>query len=252
MDMATTPSTKARFPVQKSRRYLPPSQTSQRPLDELVRWSGRSDIDDARLDLLRRAGGDGDVQVYFAGDITLLKRPCVSVVGTREVTEDGRRRALRLGRELTSFGIVVTSGLARGVDAAAHTSAISSGGRTIAVIGTPLDKAYPIENAHLQEEIYTDHLLISPFLIGQRVFKTNFPARNRVMAALSDATVIVEASDTSGTLHQAAECLRIGRWLFIVRHVAEDPRLSWPKKFLSHPRTQVLTDVHQIAERVIR
>lgn len=252
MDSATVNFNEARNKVRTPRRYEPPSKTSHLPLDEVVRWSGRGEMADARLDLLRRAGSDGDVQIFFAGDITLLKRPCVSVVGTRDVSEDGYRRAVRLGRELSRFNIVVTSGLARGVDTAAHTSAMEFGGRTVAVIGTPLDKAYPAENSALQEEIYNNHLLISPFQTGQRVFRTNFPARNRVMAALSDATVIVEASDTSGTIHQAAECLRIGRWLFILRHVAEDQNITWPKKFLSHPKTQVLTDVRQITECIIR
>src|SRR5205814_51885 len=110
---------------------------------------------------------------------------------------------------------VIVSGLARGIDTAALMGAIEKGGRTVAVIGTPLDKAYPAENADLQTEIYSHHLLVTPFRIGEQVFKANFPKRNRVMAAISDATVIIEASDTSGTLHQAAECEKLGRWLFI-------------------------------------
>ena len=123
--------------------------------------------------------------------------------------------------------------MARGVDAAAHTSAIASDGKTAAVIGTPLDKAYPAENAELQEQIYREHLLLSPFKIGDHVFKSNFPARNWLMAALSDATAIIEASDTSGTLHQAAECTRLNRWLFIAQSIIDDPAVTWPARFLS-------------------
>jgi DNA processing protein len=135
---------------------------------------------------------------------------------------------------------VVVSGLAKGIDTAALTGAIEAGGRVIAVIGTPLDKASPIENAELQQEIYRNHLLVSPFPTGEQVFPSNFPKRNRLMAALSDATVIVEASDTSGTLHQAVACQELGRWLFILRSVVDNPKVTWPRRFLPEPHTAVL------------
>jgi DNA processing protein len=192
----------------------------------------------------------GDVPIHYAGDLEILRSKCVSIVGTREVSEMGYLRASRLARELVSFGVAVVSGLAKGVDTAALTSAIKHGGKTVAVIGTPLDKAYPAENARLQEEIWRTHLLVSPFRSGEAVFRSNFPKRNRVMAALSDATVIVEASDTSGTLHQAAECQRLGRWLFIMKSVAEDPALNWPKSFLDKPKTMVLEKTSDILDAV--
>ena len=88
-------------------------------------------------------------------------------MGTRVVSEDGRSRASLLERELVARGVVVVSGLAVGVDSAAHMSSIANDGRTVGVIGTPLNKAYPAENAWLQEQIYREHLLISPFAIGQ-------------------------------------------------------------------------------------
>ena len=91
--------------------------------------------------------------VWYAGDAELLQRPCVAVVGTREASDDGRARARRLGKELAQRGIVVVSGLAKGIDTEALTTAISAGGSVISVIGTPLDRAYPIENAPLQERI---------------------------------------------------------------------------------------------------
>jgi DNA processing protein len=136
--------------------------------------------------------------------------------------------------------------LAKGVDTAALSSAIEAGGRTIAVIGTPLSKAYPAENWQVQQEIWQHHLLMTPFGEGEPVFRANFPKRNRVMAAISDATVIIEASDTSGTLHQAAECQRLGRWLFIAKSVADNPSLKWPKSFLGQPKTAVLEKTEDI------
>jgi len=193
-----------------------------------------------------------DALLQFSGDLDLLQDPAVSIVGTREVSPEGRRRAEKLARELARAGVVVVSGLARGVDTAAHKAAIEARGRTVAVIGTPIDKAYPAENSALQEQIFREHLLISPFPIGGKVFKSNFPKRNRVMAAVSDATVIVEASDTSGTLHQAAECQRLGRWLFVMKSVAEDSALSWPSKFLGHPKTRVLTSTADLLEQLGR
>ncbi|TAX12592.1 DNA processing protein DprA [Rhizobium leguminosarum] len=199
------------------------------------------------MDLLRSFGAR-DVFIHHSGDINFLQQKVVSVVGTREISAVGIKRADRLSRELSSHGFVVMSGLAKGVDSVAHRAAIEAGGKTAAVIGTPLDRAYPAENADLQMEIYTHHLLISPFGIGENVYRSNFPERNRVMALLSDATVIVEASDTSGTLHQAAECQKNGRWLFIMKSVADDPRLSWPDKFLSQPRTMVLERSEDVFE----
>jgi len=187
-----------------------------------------------------------EITVHYAGDIEINRLITVSIVGTREVSAAGRHRAERLARELVQQNIVIMSGLARGVDTAALNAAMTSNGRVTAVIGTPLDKAYPNENALLQEIIYRDHLLISPFAVGTKTFRSSFPQRNRVMAALSDATVIVEASDTSGTLHQAAECQRLGRWLFIMRSVAEDPILSWPASFLKGDRTEVLESTDQL------
>ncbi|MBI2397122.1 MAG: DNA-processing protein DprA [Xanthomonadales bacterium] len=188
--------------------------------------------------------------VYVAGDLALLERPCVSVIGTRNVSPEGAARARRVAKELSAHGVVVVSGLAEGVDTEAMTSAIRSGGRTVGVIGTPLDEAYPAKNAELQECVYTEHLLVSQFEFGARVFKSNFPQRNRLMALLSEATVVIEASDTSGTLHQAAECQRLGRWLFIAKSVVEDRSLQWPAKFVSYDRCVVLESTSQILERL--
>jgi DNA processing protein len=177
-----------------------------------------------------------DSRLWCVGDASLLHRKCVAIVGTRGVSPEGAARSRRLARELARAGVVVVSGLAKGVDTEALSAAIEAGGRVAAVIGTPIDKAYPAENKHLQERIYREHLLISQFVPGERVFPTNFPERNKLMAALSDATAITEAGDTSGTLHQAAECGRLGRWLFIAKSVVDDPLLQWPKRFLGQPK----------------
>lgn len=214
-------------------------------LEDALTAGSRTFHDAKQMDFLRASK-----IIHVAGDTSLFKLPAVSIVGTREVSAEGRVRAVRLARELVEAGVVVMSGLAKGVDSAAHQSAIQSGGRTVAVIGTPLEKAYPTENASLQEWIYNEHLLVSPFEKGEATFKSSFPKRNRVMAALSDATVIVEASDTSGTLHQAAECGRLGRWLFIMRSVVDDASLTWPARFLDSPKTKVLNSTKDITDAI--
>lgn len=240
-------------PMARRSSYLPPQNQNAVTLKALLAGCGRQGLDEKQFDLLRDAntsGGKDDVRVFYAGEVGLLNQKCVSIVGTREVSDAGWKRAERLARELASCGVVVVSGLAKGVDTAALTSAIGAGGKTIGVIGTPLSKAYPAENAPLQEAIWRDHLLMTPFAEGETVYRSNFPKRNRVMAAVSDATVIVEASDTSGTLHQAAECQRLGRWLFILKSVVDDSSLTWPASFLGKPKTAVLTDTAEIVSAI--
>lgn len=228
-------------------RYQPPTEVKTVRLFGLL---ARTRPIDQQQELRLSAEDPGGAVLNFAGDLSLVERRCVAIVGTRKVSPDGAKRARRLARELVQAGVVVVSGLAEGVDTEALTAAIEAGGKTIAVIGTPLDSAYPASNRRLQEQIYRDHLLVSQFPHGAKVFPGNFPARNKVMAAISDATVIVEASDTSGTLHQAAECTRLGRWLFILRSVVEDKTVTWPSKFEKYERTQVVSSTEELLTKL--
>lgn len=190
-----------------------------------------------------------DRRIWCAGNIDLLRRPgIVAIIGTRVVSADGAARARRLARELAERHMVVVSGLAKGVDTEALTAAIEAGGSVIAVIGTPLDQAYPIENAPLQELIALNHLVISQFHPGSRTLPGHFPERNRLMAAVTDVTAIIEAGDASGTLHQAAECVRLGRWLFIARSVMDDPSIEWPARFKDRPKVRTLTETSDILD----
>jgi DNA processing protein len=190
--------------------------------------------------------------LYFAGDLGLLQRPCVAVVGTRSVSDKGIARAKRLARELVEAGVVVVSGLAEGVDTAAHTSAINNDGRTVAVIGTPLDRVYPKKNSELQQRIYREHLLISPFEEGARITKKNWPFRNKVMSALSNASVIVEAGESSGTVHQASACKEQRRPLLFLKSMAQDGP-SWAQSFLSeYEKAGVLEQTDDVLKVVDR
>ena len=224
-------------------KYFPPS-------DELIRTTTLGDLNDAVRSVIaeQQARLVASSNLWCVGNTTLVRRRCVAIVGTRSVSQEGAARSRRLAHELASKGIVVVSGLAKGVDTEALTSAINNGGSVVAVIGTPVDRAYPAENALLQERIYREQLLISQFAPGEKVFPSNFPERNKLMAALSDATVIIEAGDTSGTLHQAAECVRLGRWLFIAKSVVDNRTLKWPSKFLPTPKCRVLAKVDDLLE----
>lgn len=170
-------------------------------------------------------------RLYVQGDISLLSAgPKVSIVGSRNASPAGLARARKLATSFVKNNMIVVSGLAQGIDTAAHEAAIAAGGRTIAVLGTPLDQSYPKENAALQALIGRKHLIVSQFAVGRPTSRANFPQRNRTMALLTDATVIVEASEKSGSLHQGWEAIRLGRPLFIMRSMVEDRSLSWPAK----------------------
>jgi DNA processing protein len=173
-------------------------------------------------------------RLYTAGNAALLRAPVrVAIAGARRASDQGCRRAARLAAALARAGAVIVSGLARGIDAAAHLGAIEAGGATMAVLGVPLGRCYPPEHARLQEQIYREHLLISQFPDGARTHAWCFPARNRTMAMLSHAAVIVEAGEASGSLTLAAETRRLGRPLFLVRSLVENPSLTWPRAFLA-------------------
>lgn len=175
--------------------------------------------------------------LYYRGALDLLSSRSVSVVGARKPSDEGVRRARKIAHLLVKEGFTVMSGLAAGIDTAAHQAAIEAHGRTIAVIGTALHDTYPRANRELQQEIARNHLLISqvPFyqysLQDYRKNRWFFPERNKTMSALSEATIIVEASETSGTLIQAQAAIEQGRTLFILKSCFEKG-LKWPDKFL--------------------
>ena len=171
--------------------------------------------------------------LFVAGDVDLLRSGRrISVVGTREPTPEGAERTRALAATLARRGITVVSGLAKGVDAIAHKTAIEAGGRTIAVLGTPLDVCYPAENRELQTRIMREHLAVSQFPSGMRAGAKAFPMRNRTMALLSDATIIVEAGEGSGTLHQGWEALRLGRPLLLLESLVNRADLTWPREMI--------------------
>ena len=184
-------------------------------------------------------------QLYMEGPMdTPLSSRRVSIVGTRKPTGDGIEEARTVTKTLVSEGVTVVSGLAAGIDTIAHRTTIEMKGQTIAVLGTPLDKRYPRSNIGLQNEIATNHLVVSQFPIGYPITKGNFVRRNKTMALISNATVIIEAGDGSGTIHQGWETLRLGRPLFVCRTAAK-ARPRWLNDMKQYGAT-VLEDPRDI------
>ena len=175
--------------------------------------------------------------MYFQGHWDLIHTRSVAVVGTRKPSVDGVIRAKKMVQSLVRDGFTIVSGLAEGVDTVAHETAIAEGGQTIAVIGTPLGQFYPKANIELQKRMAADYLLISQVPVERydaQIYSANrffFPERNKTMSALSEATIIIEAGETSGTLVQAREALKQGRKLFILNSCFERDDLTWPARF---------------------
>ena len=175
--------------------------------------------------------------LYYQGWWDLVYSRCVAVVGTRNPSREGVENTRLIVEQLVKDSFTIVSGLAAGIDTIAHTTAISKGGLTIAVIGTPLTKYYPSQNAELQKKIASDYLLISQVPLhvykeqDYRINRFFFPERNITMSALTEATIIVEAGESSGTHVQARAALAQKRKLFILDSCFRNPKLTWPHKF---------------------
>jgi DNA processing protein len=175
--------------------------------------------------------------LYYRGWWDLVDTRSVAVVGSRKPSGEGIRRTEQLVRDLARDKFTIVSGLAAGIDTSAHLAAIKYGANTVGVIGTPLSETYPKQNAELQEFIARKHLLISQvpvYRYSKQDYRKNrlfFPERNITMSALTEATIIVEASDTSGTLIQARAALKQKRKLFILDSCFHRPGLKWPHTY---------------------
>ncbi|MEW6181985.1 MAG: DNA-processing protein DprA [Bacillota bacterium] len=187
-------------------------------------------VDDTYPDLLREIY-DPPAALFHRGDIT-LEETTVAVVGTRRCSDYGRWVAEDLGKQLAQAGITVVSGLARGVDTAAHRGALAGKGRTVAVLGNGLDGCYPRENSRLMEDIAVKGTVVSEFPCGMPCQAWHFPVRNRVIAGLSRAVVVVEAKERSGALITADLALEQGREVMAVPGNVTSPVSCGPNNLL--------------------
>ena len=172
-------------------------------------------IDDTYPPLLKEIP-DPPLVLHFRGDVSLLARTSIAVVGSRRASPYGVNAAAHLAKQLASADIVIVSGLARGIDAAAHHAALDAGGTTIAVLGTGIDVVYPRGNARLFQRIEEHGLIVSEFPPGSPPLPIHFPIRNRVISGLTQGTVIVEATARSGSLITARMAAEQNRDVFAV------------------------------------
>lgn len=170
--------------------------------------------------------------LFVRGDLERVREPAVAVVGTRAGTPAGVQWTLCLTERLAEAGWAVVSGLARGIDTAAHQGALAGGGDTVAVLGCGPDVAYPSENRELQERIAREGVLLSEFPPGTEPRAHHFPRRNRILAALAAATVVVECRIRSGALVTARHALDLGRDVFVVPGWPDSPTSTGPLQLL--------------------
>lgn len=187
--------------------------------------------------------------VFVAGKLEPRDARSVAVIGTRRPTPQGVQTAGAVARHLVGAGYTVISGLAAGIDTSAHTAALRAGGRTVAVIGTGVNHAYPPQNAELQRTIAAEGAVVSQFWPDARPTRRSFPLRNAVMSGLSLASVIVEASQTSGARVQARLALAHGRPVFLLRHLLEQ---EWARDLFKKPGTHVVNTPDEITETIER
>ncbi len=193
----------------------------------------------AEPDYPRRLAETADAPpvLYALGDTALTAKPAIAVVGARNASALGIRFARQLAGELGQAGLVVVSGLARGIDGAAHEASLGSG--TIAVLGTGIDVPFPPENADLYKRVAAQGLVLSEYLPGTPASPTNFPRRNRIIAGTAIGTVVVEGAVKSGSLLTARMALDYGREVFAVPGSPLDPRAHGPNGLIRQGATLV-------------
>jgi DNA processing protein len=197
------------------------SEQVSRQVSETLEWANRPNrvlvtlADEAYPKLLLETP-DPPVLLYAHGRTELLNRPALAVVGSRNATAQGQRDAENFARAFSEAGLTIVSGLALGIDAAAHRGGLAARGSTIAILGTGIDVRYPPRNSVLAEEIASDGLLLSEFPLGAGALRHNFPRRNRLISGLSIGCLVVEAALASGSLITARAAADQGRDVFAV------------------------------------
>jgi len=167
---------------------------------------------------------DPPVLLYAKGDINLLNHPAFAIVGSRNATKQGEANAEAFAETLAGAGLTIVSGLAAGIDAAAHRGALKASASTIAVVGTGCDRIYPARNEALAREIAAKGVIVSEFAVGTLPLAANFPRRNRIIAGLARGCLVVEAAQQSGSLITARLSAEAGREVFAIPGSIHSPQ----------------------------
>ncbi len=174
-----------------------------------------------------------DTFVDYMGDSSLLNQSTrVSIIGSRKPTAIGKKVCETVTQFVVDKNWITVSGMADGIDTIVHKLTLSKHGKTIAVLGTPIDKIYPKSNTLLYQDIAKNGLIISQFPIGSNTRPSHFPMRNKTMANISNITIVCDASQKSGTKHQVYEALRLNRKVYIFDHILKDLDVVWAKEAL--------------------
>lgn len=187
------------------------------------------------------------ITIFAKGDISLLNSKSIAIVGSREPSKYGIYVAEKFSKELSKEGVTIVSGLARGIDTFAHVGALSSFGKTIAVLGSGIDVVYPKENAKYYREISEKGLIISEYIVGTAPESKNFPQRNRIISGLSDGVLVVEARKNSGTMITTDFALEQGKELYVIPGNITS-NLSAGTNNLIKEGAKLVTDVYEILE----
>jgi len=188
--------------------------------------------------------------LYLKGRMELLKRPSLSIVGTREPTAGGRSFTEKLSEQLSFYGVTIVSGLARGIDSKAHEAALRGKGSTIAVLPTPINSCYPPENRNLFRRIGEDGLLLTETPPGTKLHPGQFPQRNRIIAGLSQGTIVIEGAAKSGSLITAGQALEMNREIFAVPGSPSSPKSEGPNGLIKRGEAKLITCVNDIVEEL--
>jgi DNA processing protein len=186
--------------------------------------------------------------LFYRGELHEDDARSVAVVGTRNASEVGIRRAARMSQMLAEQNVTVVSGLARGIDTAAHSAALDAGGRTIAVLGTGITRCYPAENADLAEAITASGAMVSQFWPTSHPSRYTFPRRNVVMSGISQGTVVIEAGSTSGAKMQARLALEHGKKVFLIRSLVTSQ--PWARTYADNRGAIEVADVDEVIARL--
>ncbi|HEX9614102.1 MAG TPA: DNA-processing protein DprA [Bacteroidota bacterium] len=205
--------------------------------------------DDRYPDLLKKIY-DPPPLIFVLGDLKPADRLSMGVVGTRQPSRYGVSIAELLSVELSKLGIVIVSGLARGIDTVAHTSALKAGGRTIAVIGSGLDVPYPPENRGLMETITGQGAVISEFPMGASPDPSNFPRRNRLISGLTLGIVVVESDVDGGAMITASTALDQNREVFAIPGMVTEKRSQGPHKLIREGRAKLVHSIEDILDEL--
>ena len=247
-----TPAAAELFPEAE---HTPDAQSELDRAHRMIdQWSNEGleihSIFDAAYPLNLRTAYDRPALLLVRGSLTPADVNSVAVVGTRKASEAGLARAQLLAAQLTEAGYVIVSGLAEGIDTAAHTGALQAGGRTVAVIGTGHQHAFPKANAALQRRLGDESAVVSQFWPEQGARPWTFPLRNAVMSGLSLATVVVEASMTSGARMQARLALEHGQPVFLLQSLVDEH--VWAREMAERPGVYVTGAIGAVVERLER